>query len=398
MPSMWIERQIAPRLRALARERPVVVLTGPRQTGKTSLLRRLFPRHAYASLDLPLEAAEAGESGEVFLERHRAPLIVDEIQYAPNLLRHIKARVDAERARPGRYLVTGSQKFGLMQGVTESLAGRAAVVTLHSLSLAELERWSGERAEGERLLQWCCAGGYPELHARGLDPARFYADYVATYLERDVRQVLEVRNLRDFERFLRLLALRSGQLLSLAAVAADVGVSPNTAKSWLAVLEASNVVYLLEPYYRNLGKRIVKSPKLYFLDSGLLCFLAGLRGPRELRASGLLGAVFETLALGQWLRARANRGLDPDIYYYRDHQGHEVDFVVPVGEKLHLIECKWSESAAQLPSGFAEIERLVGARGILSRTLVTPARTRRVLRGGTLRLSSCVEIELPAAA
>jgi len=397
MPGMWIAREIAPRLRALARERPVLVLTGPRQTGKTSLLRRLFPRHGYASLDLPLDAAEAADSGEAFLARHPAPLIVDEIQYAPALLRHIKARVDAEHARAGRYVVTGSQKFGLMQGVTESLAGRAAVVTLHSLSLAELERWSGERAEGERLLEWCRAGGYPEVHARGLDPARFFADYVATYLERDVRQALEVRSLRDFERFLRLLALRSGQLLSLASVASDVGVSPNTAKSWLAVLEASNVIFLLEPYYRNLGKRIVKAPKLYFLDTGLLCFLAGLRSARELRASGLLGAIFETLALGQWLRSRANRGLDPDIYYYRDHHGHEVDFVVPAGEKLHLIECKWSASAAQLPRGFAEIERLVGAANVLSRTLVTPSRTHRALRGGALRLSSCVEIALPAA-
>ena len=393
---MWIERQIAPYLRSLARSRPVVVLTGPRQTGKTSLLRRIFPRHGYASLDLPLEAAEAEESGGTFLERLPAPLIVDEIQYAPALLRHIKARVDADRARCGRFLLTGSQKFLLMQGVSESLAGRAAVVALHSLSLSELERWSGHRAGGNLLMEWCIAGGYPELHARGLAPDRYYADYVATYIERDVRHALEVRNLRDFERFMRLLALRSGQLLSLSSIATDVGVSPNTAKSWLSVLEASNVIYLLEPYFRNLGKRIVKAPKLYFLDTGLLCFLAGLRSVRDLRASSLLGSIFETLALGQWLRMRANRGLDSNIYYYRDHYGREVDFVVPVGEKLHLIECKWSESPDPNPRGFAELERLLGPGNVLSRTLVGPGRTRRSLQGGRVRLSSCVEIELPA--
>lgn len=305
--------------------------------------------------------------------------------------------MDAERSRAGRYLVTGSQTFALMQGVAESLAGRAAVVTLHSLSLAEIERWSGQRAEGERLLDWCLAGGYPELYARGIAPERYYADYVATYLERDVRQAIEVRSLRDFERFLRLAALRSGQLLSLSSLACDVGVSPNTVKSWLSVLEASNVVYLLEPYFRNLGKRIVKTPKLYFLDTGLLCFLAGLRTVRELRASALLGAMFETLALGQWLRARANRGLDPNVYYYRDHHGREVDFVVPVAEKLHLIECKWANAPQAEPRGFSEIARALGADNILSRTIVGPARTPRTLQGGRLRLSSCVDIALPAA-
>jgi len=294
---MWISRDIESTLTEVARERPALILTGSRQAGKTSLLQRVFPAYGYVTLDVPRTAELAEESGEQFLRDHLAPLIIDEVQYAPRLLRWLKPAIDGRREETGLYCLTGSQKFSLMQGVTESLAGRVAVLDLHSLSAVELERFSGRTAEGGELLEWIVAGGYPELHARGLPPERFYADYLSTYLERDVRQVLQVRNLRDFDRFLRLAAVRSGQLLSYNAFATDLGVSPNTVKSWLSVLEASNVVCLIEPYYRNLGKRIVKSPKLYFTDTGLACYLAGIRSSRDLRGSGLLGAFFETHAL-----------------------------------------------------------------------------------------------------
>lgn len=386
----WINRDAGLLVKQTALQRPVLLLTGCRQTGKTSLLQNLFPQHSYASLDLPIMAAEAEESGEEFLNRHPTPIIIDEIQFAPKLLRHVKARVDADRKAMGRFLITGSQNFSVMRGVTESLAGRVAILHLHSLSLSELEAGTGRKAEGKQLLEWILAGGYPEVHAHGLTPSRFYSDYVATYLQRDVRQLLEVRNLRDFERFLRLLALRSGQQFVVSSFASDLGISPDTVKSWLSVLEASQIIYLLQPYFRNLGKRLVKTPKVYFMDTGLLCFLAGIQSVTALQQSGMLGAIFETLTLGQYIRSRHNRGLDATVYFYRDHAGHEVDFVVPEGEALHLIECKWSEQPDMRQPGFVELEKLLGPKNILSRTIINQGRTKRTFRSQGVKLASAV--------
>ena len=258
------------------------------------------------------------------------------------------------------------------------------------MSWAELERWSGQAAEGDRLLEWCLTGGYPEVHARSLPVERFYADYVATYLERDVRSALQVRSLRDFDRLLRSVALRSGQLLSLNSLASDTGIAVNTAKSWLSVLETSGIIHLLSPYYRNLGKGVVKTPKLYFLDTGLLCFLLGIRTVAQLKTSALVGQIFETLALGQIVRRLAN-ALEPvDLYFYRDHYGHEVDFVIPVGEKLRLMECKYAELPGRVPA-FAELEKTLGAAAIVDRIVVTPRRADVDLVQSGLRLRSVVE-------
>jgi predicted AAA+ superfamily ATPase len=311
---MWIARDIAHILVSQAKERPVLLLTGARQTGKTSLAKETFKRHGFVSLDLPRLAEEAEESGEEFLRKHQTPLIIDEVQYAPALFRYLKQAVDERRQETGLFILTGSQKFGLMAGVSESLAGRVGVFDLYSLSLAEMEQFGKQTAEGKQLLEWMLRGGYPELHAKGLDAERFYSDYVATYLERDVRQIVQVKNLRDFDRFLRLVAVRTAQMLSLHSLASDVGVSPTTIKSWLSVLEASHIVYMLEPYYQNLGKRLVKTPKLYFLDTGLACFLTGLRTVEDIERSTLLGPLYETLALGQMVRWYANRGKQPRIY------------------------------------------------------------------------------------
>ncbi len=386
---MYLQRKAVAPLRELFSTRPVVLVTGPRQAGKTRLLRETFPNLEYVSLDLPALAQEAEHSGEGFLSRFSGPVIIDEVQYAPGLFRYLKARVDERRSQPGQYLLTGSQKFELMHGITESLAGRVGILELQTLSLAELENWSGETATGDQLLTWIWTGGYPELHAAGLPPERFYGDYVATYLERDVRQLLNVRNLRDFDRFMRLLAARTGQLLSLNAVATDIGISPNTAKGWLSVLEASNIVCLVEPYYRNLGKRLVKTPKLYFLDTGLAAYLAGFRTPTDLRDSQLLGAFFETAVLGQLFRHHAHDGHRMNAYFYRDHVGHEVDFVIPVGERLRLIECKWSETPSALQAGFQEIIRLGGPDIAVSRTIISPRRGLRRLENGVM-VDDCV--------
>jgi hypothetical protein len=369
-----------------------VILTGCRQAGKTSLLNRLFLEHAYVSLDIPLVAETAELSGQEFLETYPPPLIVDEVQYAPTLLRYIKADIDAHRSENGRFLITGSQKFSLMEGVTESLAGRSTIIDLFSLSAREFETFSGERIERKKLIEWMFMGGYPELHAQGLDPERFYADYLVTYLERDVRSVLQVRSLRDFERFIRLCASRIGQLLSMNSLASDLGISPNTVRSWLSILESSNILYLLEPFYQKLGKRVVKTPKLYFVDTGLACNLTGMRHPSDLEQSPLLGQIFEAHVLGQIIRHYANQGLRRPLYFYRDHHGREIDFLIPSGGKYKLIECKWTETATSKPRSFLEFESLVSVENIHSETIVTHLRGQRRL-GNRLLFADSIDLK-----
>jgi predicted AAA+ superfamily ATPase len=388
---MWIERSLTPALKNALKERPAILITGARQTGKTSLCRHFFSGYQFVSLDLPRLAEEAEQSGESFLESHPSPLIIDEVQYAPKLFRYLKKAIEDRRNERGLYVLTGSQKFSLMANVSESLAGRIAVLNLYSLSIAELEKAAGKKAEGGQLLTWMFQGGYPEIHAQQLDVERFYSDYLATYLERDVRQALQVKNLRDFNRFMRLAASRTGQLLSLNTFASDIGASPNTIKSWLSVLEASQIIYILEPYYENLGKRLVKTPKLYFLDTGLACFLTGFRSPEDLAKSTMIGALFETLVLGQIIRWFANRGMEERVYFYRDHQGAEVDFVIPVGKQLKLYECKYSEDPGPVKA-FGQMENLFGKKRILSKSIITPVRSHRETKDGTL-IENCSELK-----
>jgi hypothetical protein len=315
-------------------------VTGGRQTGKTTLIKRLFPDHRFVSLDLPSRAEQAENSPGAFLAEFPAPVVVDEIQYAPGLFRHIKAQVDTERHQMGRFILTGSQKFPLMREVADSLAGRAALVELENLSSAELgltpqQNWSDILARGF----------FPELWRQPeLSTPEFYASYVATYLERDVRQILNVHSLRDFERFLRSCAVRSGQLLNLSDLARDVGIKPQTARDWLSVLEASNQVSLLEPYFENVGKRIVKSPKLYLNDPGMLCFLMGLDA-RALLASPLVGAIWETFVYAEFRKRAAAAPSSATLWYYRDAQGREIDFLETREGRIHLFEIKWTESA-----------------------------------------------------
>ena len=336
------------------------------------MLQMALPSYGYVSLDLPHVAQQAEESGLEFMQRHPEPLIIDEVQYAPKLFRYLKEAIDQDRDRNGRYILTGSQVFPLFEGASESLAGRLAILNLHTLSLHELLQGAEAPVDRRKILEWMFTGGYPEIHANRLEPERFYSDYVATYLERDVRQVLEVRNLRDFNRFLRIVAARTGQMLQLNSLASDLGVAVNTVKSWLSVLETSGIIRFLEPFYRNLGKRMVKTPKLYFLDTGLVCFLTGLKTPEALLDSAMLGPMFETLCFGQLVRSYAHRGYQADLYFYRDHTGKEVDFVIPVGEKLELFEAKWAEQLpAELP-GFKEMDKLIGAENVVSRTVITP--------------------------
>ncbi len=336
---MWIPRAVEPRLQRSAKTRPVIVLTGARQTGKTSTFLHLFPNYAFVSLDLPTEAEQAEKEPRSFLQRHPPPVIIDEVQYAPALFRHLKVAVDAHRTRNGQFLLTGSQKFALMKNVSESLAGRADIVELETLSFAEIRTVLPQVGVEAAIVR----GGFPELYANPeIDLIAFYNSYLATYLERDVRSLTNVASLRDFERFVRACALRSANLLNKADLARDVGIAPSTANHWLSMLEASGQVILLEPWFSNRTKSIVKSPKLYFADTGLLCALLNIRSQEALLQSPAAGAVWETFVFAQ-LRDREHRaGHVGSLFFWRDRT-REVDFVVDTGGRLELLEAKWTE-------------------------------------------------------
>jgi predicted AAA+ superfamily ATPase len=317
----------------------VVVLTGARQTGKTSTFLRLFPHYSFVSLDLPTEAEQAEKEPGRFLQRHPPPVIIDEVQYAPSLFRHLKVAVDANRTRNGQFLLTGSQKFTLMKNVSESLAGRADIVELETLSLAEIREALPQTGIESAIVR----GGFPELYANpDIDSAAFYNSYLATYLERDVRALTHVGSLRDFERFLRACALRSANLLNKADLARDVGISPSTANQWLSMLEASGQVVLLEPWFSNRTKSIVKSPKLYLADTGLLCALLNIRSTEALRQSPAAGAVWETFVFAQLRDRERSARRTCSLFFWRDRT-REVDFVVDVGGRMELFEAKWTE-------------------------------------------------------
>ena len=388
---MWIQRQITKTLQQTVKTRPIVLLTGARQTGKSSLLERTFPHYNYVSLDWPDRASSARENGSWFLEKYKAPLIIDEIQYAPELLRFLKIAVDKNRNCFGQYILTGSQKFALMKAVSESLAGRISILECHSLSAWEIFNHKKQKLSGKKALKWILQGGYPEIYANKLQPERFYSDYMATYLERDVRQFINVKNLSTFSKFLRLLSLRSGQVLSMNSLSSAVGVSLHTIKSWISVLEANNIIYLLKPFYNNYGKRLLKSPKVYFLDTGLLCFLSGIYSEQALESSALLDAFFESFCLGQLLRNFCNKGLPANLYYFRDNQGNEVDFILPEGNKLYIYESKWNFQTGILPKNIAKFQLIAGKHSIKMSKIITGTGSKEMI-GKNCLVTNIVEL------
>jgi len=327
----YIERQLATTLLRAARAFPAIVLTGPRRAGKTTLLRRLFPAAGYRLLEDPALVAAARADPRGFLDALEPPVILDEIQHVPELLGYIRARIDAAARRSGQWLLTGSQDFALMQGVTESMAGRAAVLQLLPLSIAESPRVTPFR------------GGYPEVLARPSDADLWFPSYVQTYLERDVRQVSQIRDLATFRRFLALLASRTGQLLNKTDLAAPLSISVPTVTQWIGILETTGQVIAVPPYFESFGKRLVKSPKLYLTDSGLACHLLGLETPRALAQSPFAGPVFEGFVAAEIVKHQINSGRRRELYFFRDERGLEVDFVVPAGaRRLVLVEAKAS--------------------------------------------------------
>lgn len=347
-----IERQIAPHLHAALRRFPAVVITGPRRAGKTTLLRSAVPQARYVLLEDPDVQDRVRSDPRAFLEDLKPPVIFDEVQHTPQLLNYVRTLVDAYPRRMGQWLFTGSQEAPLMQGITESMAGRAAILQLLPFSQAETPRVT------------MLSGGFPEvvLHPRGRD--LWYASYLQTYLERDVRSIASVRDLALFRRFLSLLASRHGQMLNRVDLAAPLGVSVPTISEWLRILEITGQIILVPPYFDNFGKRLVKSPKVYWGDAGMACHLLGIQTQAELERSPFLGPIFEGFIAAEILKSQVNRGQRKEVYSFRDQQGLEVDFLIPRPHaRFWAVEAKASKTVQSSMAGpLVKLSRVAGGR------------------------------------
>jgi hypothetical protein len=334
------ERALSIKLRELFEKYPMVAVTGPRQSGKTTMVKDVFPQARYVSLEDPDIRDFALNDPRGFLATYPAPCIIDEVQRVPSLFSYLQTRVD-EADQEGQFVLTGSFNLGLLEGISQSLAGRVALLNLLPLSFAELTQHQNSTATLHDLL---ISGFYPRIHAKGLNPQEWYANYVNTYLERDVRMVTRVMDLARFQLFLKMCAARSGQLLNLSSLSEDCGITHNTARSWISVLQASFIIFLLQPHHRNFNKRLVKTPKLYFYDTGLLCYLLAVNDPHALAISPSRGPIFETWVIGELMKGRYNRGLRENLFFWRDNVGHEVDCLVDHGTRLLPIEIKSGET------------------------------------------------------
>ena len=358
-----IERQALDVLLQRATLYPVVTVLGPRQSGKTTLCRMAFPDKPYVNLEQPDVREFAQQDPKAFLAQFPDGAVLDEIQNVPSLLSWIQVLTDAD-PRQGRFVLTGSHQLQVSAQVTQSLAGRTAVLDLLPLSLSELAAasdWStGEPADANRLM---LQGGYPRIHAQGLPPEVMLSDYFATYVERDVRQLINLRHLREFGQCVRLLAGRTGQLLNQTSLGNEVGVSSNTITQWLSILEASFLVFSLSPWSVNIGKRLVKSPKIYFYDVGLACWLLGIKTVEQLQHHPLRGALFENLVVLEVLKSLRNQGLRDPLYFFRDSNGLEIDLLLDHADGLQLVEIKASQTvSAPLFKNLRTVSTLLGDR------------------------------------
>jgi len=331
-----IERDITDKLHYLSTKFPVVTLTGARQCGKSTLLKSCFPTYRYVSLeDLDIRR-QAIEDPRGFLSNFGIKTIIDEAQYAPDLFSYIQTKVDAEN-ETGIYFLSGSQNFLLMQSITQSLAGRTALIKLAPFSIQELKRASRLPAS---LNDWLFTGGYPRIYDKAIDPTDFYPNYILTYIERDVRLLRQIINLSQFVRFLKLCAARVGQLLNVNSLAIECGITVPTVNAWLSVLETGNILFFLKPYYKNFNKRLIKSPKLYFYDTGLVASLLGLENAMQLSTHYLRGELFENMVVVEYIKRKFAQGREPQIYFWRDSNQNEVDLLIESGGALHAVEIK----------------------------------------------------------
>ena len=345
-----IERHLSSYIREAATQYPIVAVTGPRQSGKTTLCRSLFPDYTYVNLEKPDTRQFATEDPNGFLAQFKKPVILDEVQRVPELFSYIMVLAD-ERNEMGQFILTGSQNFHLQEAISQSLSGRCALMKLLPLSRRELAGlpprdifgiadWDIPEASEENPFEQLFRGSYPPIYDRKINPANWLSQYTQSYLERDIRSLVNVSDLETFERFLRLAAGRTGQILNMDSLAVDSGVSPVTVKRWLSLLQASYIVFLLRPHQKNFNKRLTKSPKLYFYDTGLVCYLLNIRNAESLAFHSQRGAIFETYVVSELVKTCMNAGVEPPLYFWRDSQGHEIDLMVENGEDLFPVEIK----------------------------------------------------------
>lgn len=331
-----IQRTLESKLKELAGYYPVVMVTGPRQSGKTTLCRMTWPERQYVSLEALDSRDFARNDPRGFLAEFSHDVIIDEVQHVPELFNYLQSDVD-DHPGPGRFIMTGSQHFGLSQSISQSLAGRCGILTLLPPSLEELRGFSNVPSHLFSLL-W--QGAYPRIYDENIPAHQWLADYTATYIQRDVRQVINVSDLQAFSGFLKLCAGRTGQELNFSTLGSDAGVSHNTARAWISVLEASYIVHRLPAWHANIRKQVVKTPKLHFLDSGLACYLLGIREPDQLRLHPLRGAIFESWVVSEIYKSRLHSGTEPDLFHYREARGPEIDLLVKQGQQLAAVEIK----------------------------------------------------------
>lgn len=350
-----ISRTIADKILSYASQYPIVTITGPRQSGKTTLCRMVFSDKPYVSLESLEERTFAQNDPKGFLARFPQGCVLDEIQRVPDLPSYLQGIVD-ESKQLGQFIITGSQNFELLNTVSQSLAGRTALVKLLPFSFEEIIRISGKPGSIDSLLY---QGGYPRIYDHQLNPTEALSFYFTTYVERDLRQLINIKDLALFERFIKLCATRCSQVLNLSSLGNDCGASHNTIKSWLSILEASYIVKILQPYYNNLGKRLIKAPKLYFVDTGLAAYLLGIQKKEHIHAHPLRGALFENFVVSELLKTRFNQGRTDNLYYLRNSRGNEVDVLLDYGLHMDLLEIKSSQTLGpHLFSGLHHYRRL----------------------------------------